>query len=86
MDTGAQLLAAARCGDADDVRSLSAVAGAVDYQDEYTGNTALHMACANGHLASVQILMNSGAKHIPNASGNTPLRKLRELCECEYCT
>ena len=39
-----------------------------------SGNTALHMACANGHLDIVKLLLKHGAN--PNAlnkSKNTPL-------------
>ncbi|KAF0685747.1 Aste57867_22355 [Aphanomyces stellatus] len=77
MDTavGAELLAAARCGDTDDIRRLVKTASVetINFQDEYTGNSALHMACANGHLDCVQVLMDHGAKHSGNTSGNTPL-------------
>jgi len=36
-------------------------------------NTALHMACANGHAAVVQLLLEHKASYRTNESGNTPL-------------
>ncbi|DAZ97381.1 TPA: hypothetical protein N0F65_003404 [Lagenidium giganteum] len=44
-----------------------------NYAQEGTGNTPLHMACANGHLECAKELLNRGALHVPNASGNYPL-------------
>jgi len=35
--------------------------------------TALHKACANGHISTVQLLLTRNANHIQNDSGNTPL-------------
>lgn len=42
------------------------------------GSTALHMACANGHIDAVRILLSRRAVHVPNESGNTPLRTCRD--------
>lgn len=32
-------------------------------------------ACANGRVECVRELLSNGARHLPNASGNLPLRK-----------
>uniref|UniRef100_M3YDJ6 Uncharacterized protein n=2 Tax=Amniota TaxID=32524 RepID=M3YDJ6_MUSPF len=38
------------------------------------GQTALHVACQNGHKTTVQCLLDSGADiNRPNVSGATPL-------------
>ncbi|RHY39028.1 hypothetical protein DYB38_002092 [Aphanomyces astaci] len=80
-DLGAQLLAAARVGDVNDLQELcaNATVETVNFQDEHSGNTALHMACANGHITSVQLLLSRGAKHVANASGNSPLLQNKHL-------
>ncbi|KAG9412773.1 hypothetical protein AC1031_015670 [Aphanomyces cochlioides] len=72
---GAELLAAARGGDVQEVERICATASTeiINYQDEHSGNSALHMACANGHVACAEILLKHGAKHIGNSNGNTPL-------------
>eukprot|EP01066_Platyproteum_vivax_P006495 Platyproteum_vivax@DN2283_c0_g1_i2.p1 len=44
----------------------------IDFQDKY-GNTALHMACANGHTRIVCELLKRGAKLLKNEAGNNPL-------------
>jgi ankyrin repeat protein len=42
--------------------------------EERTGNTALHMASANGHVEIVQLLIECGANAaVQNAAGNTPI-------------
>jgi hypothetical protein len=33
-------------------------------------------ACANGHTECVRVLLSYDARHVPNASGNLPLRKV----------
>jgi hypothetical protein len=44
----------------------------VDTKDP-SGSTALHKASANGHVSTVRLLLQRGAKHFPNDAGNTPL-------------
>lgn len=70
-----ELLDAARYNDIDVVRALlKCHPGICDFQDSNTGNTALHMASANGHEAVVQLLLSVGANAtITNHAGNTPL-------------
>ena len=43
------------------------------YLSPTLGNTALHRACANGHVAVVQQLAAAGAGLLANESGNSPL-------------
>lgn len=57
----AELIAAAKAGDADTVRSLLA-AGADPDQAGEAGETALMAAAGQGHLAVVQALIEAGAK------------------------
>lgn len=50
------------------------LAGLLHATDELSGNTALHLSCANGHLSIVRILILSGAPvDAKNLSGSTPL-------------
>ena len=44
----------------------------INYMDD-RGNTPLHMACANGHLPCIKILLLNDAKHLSNHQGSTPL-------------
>lgn len=73
-----ELMDAARFADIDVVRAILHVYEAAGrYQRESDGNTALHMACANGHLNIVELLLLRDSEltlHlVQNASGNTPL-------------
>ncbi|ESS30466.1 ankyrin repeat-containing protein [Toxoplasma gondii GAB2-2007-GAL-DOM2] len=45
----------------------------VDLQDPVTGQTALHMAAANGEEEIAKFLIQKGARHLANNMGNTPL-------------
>lgn len=64
----------------------------VNCQDPISGNTALHMACANAHSVVVDFLLNicKVDQNIPNAKGNTPLHYavtvLEEGPDVEICT
>ena len=70
---GEELRAAARYGEIHELEViLRCDAANVSLVDE-GGNSALHMAAANGHVSCVSALVEAGAKHLPNASGNTPL-------------
>ena len=67
---------AARYNEIDTVRAILLCHGedVVNDTDSRTGNTALHMAAANGHLGVVELLLKCGADpKIANAQGNTPL-------------
>ncbi|TYZ61353.1 hypothetical protein PybrP1_009718 [[Pythium] brassicae (nom. inval.)] len=39
-------------------------------------------ACANGHAECVKVLIEHGARHVPNSSGNLPLRTSRSWVLC----
>ena len=72
-EAGADLLDCARYGDAEVLRDMLGDASVpVDFQNEGY-NTALHYASANGHVDCVEVLLDRGARHLPNAAGNTPL-------------
>lgn len=82
-DLAAELRDYARSGDEAGVRELVSESmwpdhverlAFVNAADEETGNTALHMASANGHVHLVQLLLEAGARAaVRNAAGNTPL-------------
>ena len=82
-DMAAELRDYARFGDADGVASLTSDAmwpdattrsHFVNTAEESSGNTALHMACANGHATIVQLLLERGADaSVCNQRGNTAL-------------
>jgi Lysine methyltransferase/Ankyrin repeats (3 copies)/Ankyrin repeat len=56
---GAELLEAARYNDIDLVRALLRVhPGTLYHQDAASGNTALHMAAANGHVSIIALLLH----------------------------
>ena len=38
-----------------------------------SGNSALHLAAANGHISELQVLLERGAEMQENKGGNTPL-------------
>ena len=80
-----ELVDCARYGESDAVRAIcdkhgetttnnadTATAPFVDSKNP-SGNTALHMACANGHTHTCRLLLSRGANHLANSSGNTPL-------------
>lgn len=74
-DCRQELLDAARYDDIDVVRAvLQCHPDLISFQDESTGNSALHMAAANGHEAVVKLLLSQGASvRLENKAGNTPL-------------
>jgi ankyrin repeat protein len=72
-EAGIELRDCARYGEVDAVRAiLECHDGIIDAVDE-SESSALHKACANGHLSTVQFLLSNGANYAPNTSGNTPL-------------
>ncbi|GMI41557.1 hypothetical protein TeGR_g14319 [Tetraparma gracilis] len=74
------MLLCARYGEDSDLLSLLSLSfpgnGSVpvNHRDASSGNTALHLACANNHPAAVRLLLGRpGAEHLPNGAGNYPL-------------
>jgi ankyrin repeat protein len=67
-----EFLECARYGEEEDVKFLLGDGANINFQDS-NGNTALHKACANGHLNVVTLLMSNNALFLPNTNGNTPL-------------
>ena len=48
--------------------------GAKVNQPNYDGRTALHLACSNGHLDTVKMLIQHGASvHVQDSFHQTPL-------------
>ena len=70
------LIYSARIGEIDDVKQMLEEETDVNTADKATGNSALHMACANGHTEIVKLLLQHKANiNILNNSKNTPLRE-----------
>ena len=71
---GAALLDASRTGDDARVRELIAADSMLIFEaDSVTGDTALHLAAANGHAPLVHTLLRAGAPRTArNAAGETP--------------
>ena len=72
-ELSSELLECARYGE---IEELAAIIDSkevpIDHKD-IGGNTALHKACANGHVDCVAALLKGGALSTGNESGNTPL-------------
>jgi ankyrin repeat protein len=45
----------------------------IDFQDPITGNSALHLAAANGQLQCLVLLCRRGAKILQNHEGSTAI-------------
>eukprot|EP00040_Diaphanoeca_grandis_P023304 m.126570 g.126570 ORF g.126570 m.126570 type:complete len:442 (+) comp29209_c0_seq2:117-1442(+) len=75
MAAAGEIVECARYGELDELAeliNLKSEGNEVNYVGSM-GNTALHMACANGHLDCVELLLKSGAEYKTNDNGNTPL-------------
>ena len=70
-----EMLDCARYGDVDDLKALlSHPVVSVNHVAPGSGNTALHLACANGEVGCVEVVLaRSDAEHRSNESGNYPL-------------
>ena len=67
------MLSCARYGDPEDLKEILENQDIpIDFQNE-SYNTALHYASANGNIDCLDLLLQRGARHLPNSSGNTPL-------------
>ena len=72
-EAGLEMLECARYGEDSDLQSFLSSGVPVNFVDGGS-NTALHKACANGHVSSVALLLAvPGVLHLPNGSGNYPL-------------
>uniref|UniRef100_A0A7S1ERU7 Uncharacterized protein n=1 Tax=Timspurckia oligopyrenoides TaxID=708627 RepID=A0A7S1ERU7_9RHOD len=72
-DWSNELRECSRYGEYDEVVEALENGADVNSADEYTGNTALHYACANGHMAIVKLLVSRTASvEAVNTSKNTP--------------
>lgn len=76
---GSELRQACRSGDYETACTLLETAAGtqkniLNQKDDTSGNTALHMSCANGHVALVQLLLTHGVQvNSVNESASTPL-------------
>lgn len=68
----AEVLECARYGEDEDLAKYLGDGVTPDYAGG-GGNTPLHMACANGHVECVRLLISHGAKYANNDSGNSPM-------------
>jgi ankyrin repeat protein len=68
-----ELLECARYGETDAVRALLDAFPDIINSVDGSGSTALHKACANGHVSTATLLIQRGANQLRNQSGNTPL-------------
>ena len=69
------LLVCARYGEVLELKELLQCESVRFINDaDASGNTPLHMACANGHLDCAVLLIHFGAEHRANNAGNYPLR------------
>ena len=74
MTYGEYMLLSARQGDIEAVKECLAEDVPINYADEEMGNTALHLASANGVYEIVLFLLSKGADStVQNKSLNTPL-------------
>ena len=77
LDAGAKILAndlpeASRNGDTDICELLLSKGASIDRKSA-DGNTALHRACADGHVQTIRMLLEKGASaEIKNKAGKTP--------------
>lgn len=68
-----ELLECARYGEVDALRLLLDAYPDIMKTVDGSGSTALHKACANGHVSTAELLIQRGASNLKNQSGNTPL-------------
>lgn len=68
------MCAAAQAGDNQALEILRTLEGNLSSQN-HDGRTALHVACREGHVSTVQYLLQRGASvHLKDCNGNTPLQ------------
>ncbi len=52
----------ARFGDLEELKASLVNGAEINWKESRFGNTALHMACANGHTDCIAVLLDAGAK------------------------
>ena len=68
------LTCAAKSGDLDTIKQLTSQGANLNEPSDYDGKTSLHLACAEGHLNVVELLLKSGASmYVRDRRGRTPL-------------
>lgn len=97
LEIAGELTDCARYGEDEDVQQLlGAAASPADLANTAapSGNVALHMAAANGHTTTCELLLQAGANvNVKNSAGNTPLHwaalnghlaavKVSKSCSC----
>jgi predicted nicotinamide N-methyase len=70
-DYNHELLECARYGESEDLAAYLGAGADVDFRNEL-GNSALHMAAANGQLDCMQVLKRFNACLLSNSAGNLP--------------
>lgn len=74
MTYGEFLLDCARAGDLEGVKEALSEEVPIDFCDPEMGNSALHNACANGQIATIEHLLEAGAQiNFTNKSKNSAL-------------
>ena len=77
LEVASELTDCARYGEDEEVQQLLAAASSpADLANTAapSGNVALHMAAANGHTATCELLLQAGANvNMKNSAGNIPL-------------
>lgn len=68
-----EILECARYDEFEELEEYLKAGANVNYQEEGTGNTALHKASANGNIECIKVLLRYGALYVPNNEKNTPL-------------
>ena len=91
MTYGEYMLQSARLGELEAIKECLAEEVPINFQDDDAGNSALHLACANGYKEIVEYLLDNGAEiNQLNKSKNTPLHWaallgqldiVKQLCE-----
>ena len=68
------LTCSAKAGDVDTIRQLIHQGANLNEPSDYDGKTSLHLACAEGHVEVVQLLLKNGASaYVRDRRGRTPL-------------
>mmetsp|Transcript_39661 Transcript_39661/g.53939 ORF Transcript_39661/g.53939 Transcript_39661/m.53939 type:complete len:457 (-) Transcript_39661:225-1595(-) len=72
-EVNSELLMCARYGEMEEMLAMLEAGADVNFKDA-NGSTALHNASANGNTECAERLIQAGAQHLCNESGNSPLQ------------